>query len=177
MMRATHLPRAARCIALTAGVLAAAGCGLQQGVDQPPGSSAVSPSPATAISGRTLTGAQFSWSSTHGHPVVIDFWAAWCGPCRGEQKDINGVLGSYASRGVVFLGIDERDDTDAALAYRRDLGVTYDSLPDPSEQIASSYDVAAPPTIVLVNPAGSVTNRFLGTVVGLRDALNRLLSS
>jgi hypothetical protein len=77
----------------------------------------------------------------------------------------------------VFLGVDVRDDTAAALAYRHDLGVTYDSVPDPSEQISAGYNVAAPPTIVVVDPSGQVTSRFLGTVVGLSASLDRMLHS
>ena len=176
MKRAAHLGRAAVRSALLATALLGSACGLQQGIDQPPGSDAPSPTAAPTISGKTLTGAVFSLAAEHGHPVVVDFWAAWCGPCRAAQSDINNLVTSYAGRGVVFLGVDVRDDSAAALAYRHDLNVTYDSIADPSEQISADYNVAAPPTIVLINQSGQIVTRYLGTVVGLQESLNRLLS-
>ena len=163
--------------AVAVALLTLSGCGLQSGLNEAAGAATTSPSPAPALSGSTLTGAEFSWASARGHPVVVDFWASWCGPCRAEQSDINSVVAAYAKRGVLFIGVDMRDDDAAAVAYRHDLSVAYDSLPDSSEQIASSYNVAAPPTLVLVDQRGAVVDRFLGTVVGLRDDLDRLLKT
>jgi len=161
-------------VAIVAAVLLLPACGLQQGLVQQPGGTGQPPSQAPAISGTTLTGSHFSWTSTHGHPVVLDFWASWCGPCRAEQSQLNALVQRYGPRGVLFVGIDMRDDQAQASAYRSDYSVAYQSVVDSDEQISALYNVAAPPTILVIDASGRIVDRLLGTLVGISDDLDRL---
>ena len=52
--------------------------------------------------------------------------------------------------------------------------MAYPSVSDPDEQISAAYDVAAPPTIIVVDSRGLIVSRFLGTLAGLRAALDRV---
>lgn len=149
-------------------------CSLQSGVEQRPGDTSSAPSNAPAIAAATIIGSPFDWSQARGHPMVIDFWASWCGPCRAEQKDLNALAAKYSPRGVVFLGVDMRDDAASARAYAHDFDVPYASVSDTDERISSAYNVAAPPTVIVVDASGRIVDRLLGTVVGVSDDLDRL---
>src|ERR1019366_5965473 len=109
--------------------------------------------------------------------VVLDFWGSWCVPCRAEQPELNTLNESFASKGVIFLGVDLVDTNVNGRAYERDFNVPYASVNDSSEVIASEYNVPASPTVVVVNAQGSIVDRFLGTLVGVRDDLIRLTST
>ena len=150
-------------------------CGLQEGLDQRPDTGGANPTQAPAINGATLAGRQLSWSSLSSHVVVVDFWASWCGPCRAEQADINRLYRQYTTRGVRFLGVDMRDDNDAAASYQRAQGVAYASIGDSAERISAAYNVSAPPTLIVIDQHGSIVGRFLGTVTGVSAELDRLL--
>jgi thiol-disulfide isomerase/thioredoxin len=155
-------------------VFSLAGCGLQQGVvdGSQPGSALQSRAPA--ITAVLVDGGHVDWAALSGHPIVLDFWASWCGPCRAEQAELNSLHQHYAAAGVTFLGVDVRDDTAQALAFRHDLNVVYPSAADPDEQISAAYDIAAPPTIVVIDSRGRIVDRLLGTVVGLSADLQTL---
>ena len=153
-------------------VLAVSSCGLQEGVAQRPANSQAQ-TQAPPISAALLDGGSLDWSALRGHPIVLDFWASWCGPCRAEQADLNALHSQYASHGVAFIGVDVRDDNAQALAFRHDLQVLFPSVVDADEQISAAYDVAAPPTIVVIDSRGTIVDRLLGTVVGLGDDLAR----
>ena len=154
-----------------------ASCGLQQDLSQAPNLGAGLAERATPISTVTLTGTRFNWSATHDHVVVLDFWGSWCVPCRAEQPELNTLYESFASKGVIFLGVDLVDTNVDGRAYERDFNVPYASVNDSSEVIASEYNVPASPTVVVVNAQGSIVDRFLGTLVGVRDDLIRLTST
>ncbi len=166
--------RMARAAMALATVAALASCGLQQGLAQGSDAPASGPSFAPPVNASTITGTQFSWASVRGHPVVLDFWGSWCGPCRAEQGDINKLYSKYAARGVVFVGVDMRDDNAAAIAYDHDYAVAYSSVNDADEQIAAAYDVSAPPQLIVIDQHGNIVQRFLGTVVGVTDILDTL---
>ncbi len=155
-------------------MLALSGCGLQQDLAQAPTLGAGPTQPATPISAATLTGTAFNWSTTRGHVVVLDFWGSWCGPCRKEQASLNALDTQWAPKGVIFLGVDVRDDNVDGAAYERDLHVVYPSVNDADEVIVSEYNVIAPPTVILIDSHGNAVDRFIGTTAGISSELTRL---
>ncbi len=151
-----------------------AGCGLQQELSSVPSLGNGPTGPATPITAPTLSGAPFVWSSTRGHVVVIDFWGSWCAPCNAEQPDLNTLGAQWAPKGVLFLGVDEQESSANGAAYERHYNVAYPSVNDASEVIASEYNVAAPPTVIIVDAKGNIVDRFLGTLSGVSADLTRL---
>jgi thiol-disulfide isomerase/thioredoxin len=74
-----------------------------------------------------------------GHPVVVNKWASWCGPCRFEFPFFQELA---AERGdeIAFLGVDSDDSDDAARTFLEELPLPYPSYSDPDEEIARSLD-------------------------------------
>lgn len=157
--------------------LAVAGCGLQQDLSQRTDLEASQLKAAPPLVARTLAGNRFDLAAQRGHPVVLDFWASWCGPCRKQQPQLDELSRRYAPRRVTFMGVDLRDDTASARAYIDDFQVPYSSIEDPSGDISGKFDVPAPPVTLVIDAQGQIVLRRLGgiTVADLAPTLDRLL--
>ncbi|GAA4557369.1 TlpA disulfide reductase family protein [Pseudonocardia xishanensis] len=98
-------------------------------------------------------GAQVGLADYTGKVVVVNLWGSWCGPCRVEAPDLEFVARQTAADGVAVLGIDVRDDRDAARDFVRDRGLTYDSIFDPASRSLAALDGyprnVVPSTLVL----------------------------
>jgi len=66
-----------------------------------------------------------------GKVVVLNLWGSWCGPCRAEADDLQRVADATAGDGVVLLGINVRDNREAAADFMRDRELTWQSIYDP----------------------------------------------
>jgi cytochrome c biogenesis protein CcmG, thiol:disulfide interchange protein DsbE len=103
-----------------------------------------------------------SITAFRGHPVVLIFWASWCGPCHDEQPDLNLEYAKWSSQGVVFLGIDLRDNDKNALTYQEELGVPYPSIADSQATIGVNYRIPAAPALVFLDAHGTTADVVLG---------------
>lgn len=95
-----------------------------------------------------------------GKPLVINFWASWCGPCRAEMPLLEATYRSENGR-VQFLGIDSNDTRSAGLAFYHQVGVTYPSISDPTLKAAIEYGVYGFPTTVFISASGRVVGRYI----------------
>ena len=107
---------------------------------------------------RTLSLSQF-----RGRPVLVNFWASWCIPCRKEMPLLEATYRRVRGR-VVFLGVDTNDTSGAALSFLRQTGVTYPSAYDPHGTTATAYGLFGLPTTVFVAPDGKILERHVGAL-------------
>ena len=91
-----------------------------------------------------------------GHPVVINVWAAWCGPCRVELPVLQSASLDWGKR-VAFLGVDLRDNRGAARKLLRQIPLTYPSYEDPDGKVYNGYRLLGTPSTIYYDAAGKQT--------------------
>jgi cytochrome c biogenesis protein CcmG, thiol:disulfide interchange protein DsbE len=103
-----------------------------------------------------------------GHPVVVNVWAAWCGPCRVELPLIQQASLDWGSR-VAFLGVDLRDNRGAADELLRQIPLTYPSYEDPNAKIVNAYHLVGTPSTIYYDASGKQTYIHQGPYSERRD--------
>lgn len=97
-------------------------------------------------------------------PVIINFWASWCPPCREEAPRLERTWRAYKKQGVVFVGVDIQDPEDYARAYIREFDITYPNGPDTAGKITIDYGVVGIPVTFFVDREGVIARRFVGAI-------------
>jgi cytochrome c biogenesis protein CcmG, thiol:disulfide interchange protein DsbE len=103
-------------------------------------------------------------SSLRGNPVLINFWASWCAPCKAEMPAMEHVYQKYGKDGLQILAINSsiQDNRSNALAFTSQLGLSFPILFDENGIVSNSYKVRALPTSFFVDRQGIVRDVVIG---------------
>jgi cytochrome c biogenesis protein CcmG, thiol:disulfide interchange protein DsbE len=132
--------------------------------------------PMPELAGESVAAGTVGPDDYRGRPVVVNFWATWCGPCRREQPALQRLAEEYDGR-VAFVGVNHTDDRAAAREYLRQYGVTYPSVFDPVGEVAYDFEIPYLPATVIVDADGRLRYRLLGaqTETGFRRSIDAAL--
>jgi cytochrome c biogenesis protein CcmG/thiol:disulfide interchange protein DsbE len=128
----------------------------------------------------TLGGQPLSLADLKGHPVLMNFWASWCPPCRAEMPDLDKVAREYQGQGLVVLAVNLQEDAPTARRYAETLGLAFqDSIVlDSQGVVANRYNLTGLPTSYFIDADGIIRDWNSGglTEKALRARLAKIVS-
>ena len=107
-------------------------------------------------------GADITLSELRGQPVIVIFWATWCGYCQKSLPILQAAYSQYHDSGLVVLGIDELESSKKVLKAGQNMGLTFPLLLDLRGKIQGKYTVTGYPTTFFIDRSGVISGKHTG---------------
>jgi cytochrome c biogenesis protein CcmG/thiol:disulfide interchange protein DsbE len=116
-------------------------------------------------------------SGDSGRPVVLNYWASWCGPCRVETPELQSASLKYGEQ-IAILGINQGETPKTISEFGVSYGLTYPLLVDEANEVNREYGITSLPTTVFIDRNGVVREVFIGilTKATMTERLDRLIA-
>lgn len=110
-----------------------------------------------------LTDERLTLPEVRGYPIVINFWASWCQPCKAEAPRLTSSATTHAGE-VVFLGLDVQDFESDALRFLERYDTNYVSVRDGGDSTYSAYGLTGLPETFFLDRRGRVISHCVGEI-------------
>jgi peroxiredoxin len=118
------------------------------------------PDTAPDFTVKTVDGDSISLSDLRGRPVVINFWASWCGPCQQEVPAFNRFHAAHPEIPIIGLAVDSGNSSKVRKTAEQ-WGISY-PVAVANNQLQRTYDISTLPTTIVVGPDGDVADIHVG---------------
>ncbi|HEX5040217.1 MAG TPA: TlpA disulfide reductase family protein [Candidatus Limnocylindria bacterium] len=109
-----------------------------------------------------LDGNPIRLADLRGRPVVVNFWASWCGPCVEEFPLLEDAARRHRADDLAIVGIVYQDRSEAARTFMSRNGASWPAAMDPGERVAGAYGILAPPETFFIGRDGTIVARQIG---------------
>ena len=120
--------------------------------------------PAPDFKLATLQGGMLRRSSLNGKPLIVNFWASWCIPCREEAPLLRDTQSKYASKDLVIVGITVNDKPEDSRKFAKEFSLNYPNLIDPNGKTGVDYGVRGVPETYFLDRKGIVRFKKFGPI-------------
>ena len=126
------------------------------------------PKPAPLFSLRDLADDTVTLDTFKGKPLVINFWATWCVPCRTEMPYFQEIYDERKGEGLEFLMVNTKESKEVVEKFIKDNGYTFRVVLDESGGMLETYQVFGLPTTYWVDADGVIQYTYMGeTTIGI----------
>ena len=109
-----------------------------------------------------LDGKTISLSGLRGKPVLLNFWATWCSPCRYEMPYLQEIYDEWSEKELVVLAIDVGESSSQAKTFLQSYGFSFTVLLDTNGSVADKYGIRGIPTTFLIDKDGIIQGIKIG---------------
>ncbi|MFZ5824412.1 MAG: redoxin domain-containing protein [Bacillota bacterium] len=134
--------------------------------------------PAPDFELTTLEGETVKLSALRGKPVVVNFWATWCTPCRKEMPHFQEVVDKYGEQGLLLYGINVGESKVAVADFRDRVGVRFPLMIDADESVQTAYKILPLPATFFIDREGVIRGvyQFQMSLPQIEDEVKRLIA-
>lgn len=129
---------------------------------------------APALPGAVLTPPRVTLGSLRGRPVLVNFWASWCGPCKREARHL-AELSHRLPGNAALVGVDWNDALPGARGFIRQYGWAFPNLRDASGTVGNDYGLSGLPNTFVLDRSGRIRKVLIGPQT--LDSFERALKS
>jgi thiol-disulfide isomerase/thioredoxin len=113
-----------------------------------------------------LYGQQVSLSDFHNKPVMVNFWATWCVPCRNEMPEIENVYRMRQDYGLEVLAINLKESKDIVEKYVKNNDFSFQILLDEAGEVSDEFQLFGLPTTYFIDKEGVIQYSYMGEMTG-----------
>jgi len=123
---------------------------------------------------QNLDGQTVSLGNLQGKPVLINFWATWCGPCRSEMPYIQEIYEGWSEEELVVLAINIGESSSKAEEFMQSYNLSFTVLLDTRQDVAQRYNITGIPTTFFIDKDGIIQDKIIGAFQNKAQIENRL---
>ncbi|TAH53679.1 MAG: TlpA family protein disulfide reductase [Chloroflexota bacterium] len=136
------------------------------------------PAPDFAVT--LMDGTTAKLSDFRGKPVMLNFWASWCGPCTAEMKNIEAVYQKHTNDDFVILAVNQGEGAETVQGYKELWKLNFRLVRDNTNDASRLYRVQALPTTIFVDAEGKISEVHIGgpmSIEFIEGRINKLLGA